>query len=275
MAWRTLYWPPHPASILCCDPRQVDVAFHGWERLDLASGPAALAMPQARVRALAQPPVPARLPDHPFVVVNVGHATHRGHAGLQHLWGQKKSCRPPWGRAAAGPGGHVRDGAAPLPACASWRAAAQWPSRSLSSAAPHKSLQRAREEEAAAPSSRTKHLTPWQAHPRAGNSPKTPAATALCATLLPEDRTSRKRQDRQNSSRRSGGLVCTLTRGEGRRAAPGHPELSSPSALSQMQLQTAVPSPGDAPAARIYCAPFPGWLSKLQISVPMGRAPSG
>lgn len=32
---------------------------------------------------------------------------------------------------------------------------------------------------------------------------------------------------------------------------------------------------GNAPAARMYCAPFPGWLSRLQISVPIGRAPSG
>lgn len=43
VAQRTLYWPL--ASLLCCDPRQVDVALHGWERLDLAPGPAALAMP--------------------------------------------------------------------------------------------------------------------------------------------------------------------------------------------------------------------------------------
>lgn len=29
------------------------------------------------------------------------------------------------------------------------------------------------------------------------------------------------------------------------------------------------------PAARIYCAPFPGWSSRLLIRVPTGSAPSG
>lgn len=73
------------ASVQCCDPWQVDIALHGWERLDLAPSPATLAMPQACVRALAQPAVPACLPNHPLVVVNIGHTAHCGYTGLQHL----------------------------------------------------------------------------------------------------------------------------------------------------------------------------------------------
>lgn len=42
-------------------------------------------MPQACVRTLAQPAVPARFPDHPLVVVNIGHTAHRGHTCVQHL----------------------------------------------------------------------------------------------------------------------------------------------------------------------------------------------
>lgn len=64
---------------------QVDVTLHGRQRFDLPSCPATFPLPQAARRAVAEPPVAAGFADVLFVVVYVGDASHRHHAGLQHL----------------------------------------------------------------------------------------------------------------------------------------------------------------------------------------------
>lgn len=142
---------------------------------------------------------------------------------VSSTWGMEKSCEPPrWH-----PGCQDRDGTAPPPACVSWRAAARWPSRSPSSAALRRSLQRARGGSCA--EQRDKALKP----------------------LPPLSEEGALGHHQEAPFHPSGGLRCTRMRGED----------------SNILC--------DAPAARMYCAPFPGWLSKLQMRVPTGRAPSG
>lgn len=64
---------------------QVNVTLHRRQRFNLASRPAPFPLPQAAGRADAQPAVASGLADDLFIVVNVGHPSHRHHAGLQHL----------------------------------------------------------------------------------------------------------------------------------------------------------------------------------------------
>lgn len=64
---------------------QVDIILHRWERFNLASCPASLPLPQAAWWANAEPAVAAGFADDPFVVIDVGHASHRHHAGLKYL----------------------------------------------------------------------------------------------------------------------------------------------------------------------------------------------
>lgn len=64
---------------------QVDVTLHRWQRFNLASCPASLPLPQAARRANAEPAVATGFADDPFVVIDVGHASHRHHAGLKYL----------------------------------------------------------------------------------------------------------------------------------------------------------------------------------------------
>lgn len=67
------------------DCGQVDVALHRRQWFNLASCPASLPLPQAARRAIAKPTVATSFANDPFVVVNVGHSSHRHHAGLMHL----------------------------------------------------------------------------------------------------------------------------------------------------------------------------------------------
>lgn len=69
------------------DRGPVDVTLHGGQRFNLPSRPAPLPLPQAAGGSDAQPAVAPGFTDDPFVVVDVGHASHRHHAGLQHLRG--------------------------------------------------------------------------------------------------------------------------------------------------------------------------------------------
>ena len=71
--------------------RQVDVTLHGGQRFNLASGPAALPLPQAARGPNAEPAVATCFADDLFVVVDVGHASHRHHAGLQDLGASQRT----------------------------------------------------------------------------------------------------------------------------------------------------------------------------------------
>lgn len=64
---------------------QVDVTLHRWQRFNLASCPASLPLPQTARRANAEPAVATGFSNDPFVVIDVGHASHRHHAGLKYL----------------------------------------------------------------------------------------------------------------------------------------------------------------------------------------------
>lgn len=64
---------------------QVDITLHRRQRFNLASRPASLSLPQAAWRANAEPAIAAGFADDLFVVVDVGHASHCDHTGLQHL----------------------------------------------------------------------------------------------------------------------------------------------------------------------------------------------
>lgn len=251
---RTLYWPP--ASLLCWDPRQVDVALHGWERLDLAPGPATLAMPQACVRALAQPAVPACLPNHPLVVVDVGHTAHRGHAGLQHLGDREKrqaslgthSCmlgRPGQGQRRSSTCICLLEGSCTM--------AVPFTFLSSTPQVPAAGKRRG----GSCPAQQDK-----VSHPAASATPcwellKAPAV-ALCAALLPGDRTPRHHQETtgQSCPRLSGGLSCTLTRGEGRTATPCHwPPRGVPPALLSIRAKPNPATNGGSPAQRRTSCP--------------------
>lgn len=65
-----------------CDGGEVDITLHGGQWSDLPPGPASLPLPQAAGRPDAQPAVAAGLADDALVVVHVGDASHRHHAGL-------------------------------------------------------------------------------------------------------------------------------------------------------------------------------------------------
>lgn len=67
------------------DRRQVDVTLHRRQWFNLASCPASLPLPQAAWRTNAKPAIAAGFADDPLIVVDVGHASHRYHAGLQYL----------------------------------------------------------------------------------------------------------------------------------------------------------------------------------------------
>lgn len=77
---------PHVSTLFGCDGGQVDKTLHRWQRFNLASCPASLALPQATRGAFAEPAVAASFANDPFIVVNVGHASHRHDAGLQYLF---------------------------------------------------------------------------------------------------------------------------------------------------------------------------------------------
>lgn len=64
---------------------QVDVDLHRRQRFNLAPCPASLPLPQAAGRADAQPTIAPGFADDPFIVVDVGDASHCDHASLQHL----------------------------------------------------------------------------------------------------------------------------------------------------------------------------------------------
>lgn len=276
----TFYWPP--ASLLCRDPRHVDVALHGRDRFDLAPGPATFAMPQACVRALAQPAVPSCLPDHSLVVVDIGHTAHCGHTGLQHLGDREElqaSLRTHiFVRRRSGQGQH---GSSTCMCLFEGSCTMAVPFTFLSSTP----------QVPAAGKKRVGRYPKQQdkvSHPTVGTSlcwePSRTRAVALQGSLLAEDRMFRHHQPAtgQSCPCLSGGLVLHYNTGSredsnslslARQSSVPLP--SSPSALSQNWLPTVGPLPRDTPAARMYCAPFPGWLSRLQISVPTGRAPSG
>lgn len=86
---KTLSSSPRPSPhvyVLFGNGRQVDKTLHWWQRFNLASCPASLPLPQAARGADAEPAVAASFANDPFVVVDVGHASHRYDAGLQYLW---------------------------------------------------------------------------------------------------------------------------------------------------------------------------------------------
>lgn len=65
---------------------QVDITLHRRQRFNLASRPASLSLPQAAWRANTEPAIATSFANDLFVVVDVGHASHCDHTGLQHLW---------------------------------------------------------------------------------------------------------------------------------------------------------------------------------------------
>lgn len=65
---------------------QVDITLHRRQRFNLASRPASLSLPQAAWRANAEPAIATGFANDLFIVVDVGHASHCDHTGLQHLW---------------------------------------------------------------------------------------------------------------------------------------------------------------------------------------------
>lgn len=69
---------------------QVDVTLHGRQGFDFASRPSSFPLPQTARRANAKPAISASFANDPFVVVDVGDASHCDHAGLQHLRGPHK-----------------------------------------------------------------------------------------------------------------------------------------------------------------------------------------
>jgi len=79
--FQSITWP----VLLGWDGGQVDVNLHRGQRFDLASCPASLPLPQATRGANAEPAVTPSFANDPFVVVDVGHASHCYHAGFQHL----------------------------------------------------------------------------------------------------------------------------------------------------------------------------------------------
>lgn len=83
-----LHSPKHVQTpvLFSWDRGQVDVSLHRRQWFNLASCPASLSLPQAARRANAKPAIATSFSDDPFIVVNVGHAAHRYHAGLQYLY---------------------------------------------------------------------------------------------------------------------------------------------------------------------------------------------
>lgn len=75
-----------PDSCRVWDWGQVDVILHRRQRFNLASCPASLSLPQAARRTNAEPAIATSFSNDLFIVVDVGHASHCDHAGLQHLW---------------------------------------------------------------------------------------------------------------------------------------------------------------------------------------------
>lgn len=68
-----------------CNRGQVDETLHRWQWFNLASCPASLPLPQAARGADAEPAIAASFANDPFIVIDVGHASHRHDAGLQYL----------------------------------------------------------------------------------------------------------------------------------------------------------------------------------------------
>lgn len=68
-----------------CNGGQVDETLHRWQRFNLASCPASLPLPQAARGPDAEPAVAASFANDPFIVIDVGHASHRHDARLQYL----------------------------------------------------------------------------------------------------------------------------------------------------------------------------------------------
>lgn len=73
-----------------CNWGQVDETLHRWQWFNLASCPASLPLPQAARGADAEPAIAASFANDPFIVIDVGHASHCYDAGLQYLCECKK-----------------------------------------------------------------------------------------------------------------------------------------------------------------------------------------